>query len=114
MCLGIPGQVVAIVDEPKLLGLVDVGGVRRVINLSLVRDEQQPLATLVGLWVLIHVGFAMSRIDEAEAQRTLTLLAELGELTEQELAELADQPRAELHHEAEHAADAASDQERSR
>jgi len=90
MCLGIPGQIVAIVDESKRLGVVDVGGVRRAINLSLVRDGQQPLAELVGLWVLVHVGFAMSRIDEAEARRTLRLLAELGELTAQDRAELHD------------------------
>lgn len=83
MCLGIPGQVVAIEDEDRALGVIDVGGVRRVTNLVLVREEGTPLSTLIGSWVLIHVGFAMSRIDEAEAMRTLELLQEMGELIEQ-------------------------------
>jgi hydrogenase expression/formation protein HypC len=83
MCLGIPGQVIAIEDEDKALGVIDVGGVRRVVNLMLVRDEGQPLSELLGSWVLIHVGFAMSRIDEGEAKRTLELLHEMGELIEQ-------------------------------
>jgi hydrogenase expression/formation protein HypC len=79
MCLGIPGQVVAIADESRVLGTVDVGGVRRSVSLLLVQDEGEPLAALVGSWVLIHVGFAMSRIDEGEALRTLALLHELAE-----------------------------------
>lgn len=82
MCLGIPGRVVAIEDETKKLGVVDVGGVKRVANLACVLDGQPPSA-LIDQWVLVHVGFAMSRIDEAEAQRTLELLAEIGELHEQ-------------------------------
>ena len=85
MCLGIPGQVVAIEDEDTALGVIEVAGVRRVTNLVLVREEGQPLSDLIGAWVLIHVGFAMSRIDEAEAMRTLELLQQLGQL-----AELAD------------------------
>lgn len=83
MCLGIPGQVVAIEDEDKALGVIDVAGVRRLTNLVLVREQGQPLSDLIGSWVLIHVGFAMSRIDEAEAQRTLQLLREMGEWAEQ-------------------------------
>ena len=83
MCLGIPGQVVAIEDEDNALGVIEISGVRRVTNLALVREEGAPLHALIGSWVLIHVGFAMSRIDEAEAKRTLELLAELGELAEQ-------------------------------
>jgi hydrogenase expression/formation protein HypC len=82
MCLGIPGQVVAIEDETRALGVIDVGGVRRLTNLTLVREEGEPLQALIGSWVLIHVGFAMSRIDEREARRTLELLRELGELSE--------------------------------
>lgn len=84
MCLAIPGQVIAIEDEDKALGVVDVCGVRRATNLFLVCEEGQPLSALVGCWVLVHVGFAMSRIDEAEAKRTIELLTELGELAEQE------------------------------
>jgi hydrogenase expression/formation protein HypC len=83
MCLGIPGQVVAIENEERGLGVIEISGVRRVANLLLVREEGQPLSVLIGGWVLIHVGFAMSRIDEAEAKRTLELLAELGELAGQ-------------------------------
>lgn len=82
MCLGIPGQVVEITDAERKQGLVEVGGVRRPANLICVVDEEHPLEDLVGEWVLIHVGFAMSRIDPAEAARTLELLAELGEVLE--------------------------------
>lgn len=79
MCLGIPGQVVAIADPNTQLGVVDVGGVRRQTSLVMVRREGEPIDALVGSWVLIHVGFAMSRIDEVEARRTLALLQEMGE-----------------------------------
>jgi hydrogenase expression/formation protein HypC len=79
MCLGIPGRVVAITDERNKLALVDVCGVRRQINLACVVNEQHPVSTCVGDWVLVHVGFAMSRIDEREAQLTLDLLNQLGE-----------------------------------
>jgi len=98
MCLGIPGQVVAIEDEDKALGVIDVGGVRRVTNLVLVREQDKPLHTLIGSWVLIHVGFAMSRIDEAEAKRTLELLHEMGELIEQGYARpIEDDPAPRTH-----------------
>lgn len=79
MCLGIPGQIVEIADPEKKLGIVDVSGVKRPINLACIVDEQHPVDSCVGDWVLVHVGFAMSRIDEEEAQKTLALLIELGE-----------------------------------
>ncbi|KLU21158.1 hydrogenase assembly protein HupF [Caballeronia mineralivorans PML1(12)] len=79
MCLGIPGQIVEIRDADNNLALVDVGGVQRVINIAFVVDDDRPLSACVGDWVLVHVGFAMSRLDEAEAMRTLALLRELGE-----------------------------------
>ena len=79
MCLGIPGQIVEIRDADNNLALVDVGGVQRVINIAFVVDDDRPPAACVGDWVLVHVGFAMSRLDEAEAMRTLALLRELGE-----------------------------------
>lgn len=82
MCLGIPGQVVEIHDAEKKLGVVDVAGVRRVTNLACVVDGR-PVEACVGEWVLVHVGFAMSRIDPEEAKRTLELLAELGEMQEE-------------------------------
>jgi hydrogenase expression/formation protein HypC len=80
MCLGIPGQIVAISDAENALGIVDVSGVRREINLLCVTRENEPVENLVGVWVLVHVGFAMSRIDEGEAAATLKILSELEEL----------------------------------
>lgn len=82
MCLGVPAKVVAIHDAEKKLGVVDVGGVKRITNLACVIDADHPAESCVGDWVLIHVGFAMSRIDEEEAQRTLALLEEMGEVME--------------------------------
>jgi hydrogenase expression/formation protein HypC len=79
MCLGIPGQIVAVDDEERKLATVSVAGVRRQVNIACIVDAEHPVASCVGEWVLIHVGFAMSRIDEAEAAETLRLLAELGE-----------------------------------
>ena len=86
MCLGIPGKVVAITDPARKLGLVEVAGVRREINLACIVDEAHPVASCVGDWVLVHVGFAMSRIDEREAEATLALLTELGEVIEAQRA----------------------------
>ena len=82
MCLAIPGQIVEIVDEPNRLARVEVAGVRRNVNIGLL-DGAGP-----GDWVLIHVGFAISQIDQAEAQATLALLEEMGAEYEQELSEL--------------------------
>ncbi len=84
MCLGIPGQIVAIVDEQNCVATVDISGVERPVNIACVVDDSNSLANYIGCWVLVHVGFAMSIIDEIEAQKTLSLLAELGEL-EQEM-----------------------------
>ncbi|HKE05838.1 MAG TPA: HypC/HybG/HupF family hydrogenase formation chaperone [Blastocatellia bacterium] len=72
MCLAIPGRVVEIVDEAGDIAKVEVGGVRRNINVALLD------AVSVGDYVLIHVGFALSKIDEHEAATTLRLLEELG------------------------------------
>ncbi len=83
MCLAIPGQVVEIVDESNRLARVDVAGVRRNVNVGLLDDGVGP-----GAWVLIHVGFAISQVDEAEAQDTLALLEGMGAEYEQELDEL--------------------------
>jgi hydrogenase expression/formation protein HypC len=79
MCLGIPGQIVEIVDAAGKLALVDVGGVRREVNIAFIVDKDHPVAACVGDWVLVHVGFAMVRIDEQEAAATLALLREMGE-----------------------------------
>ena len=79
MCLGIPGQIVAITDAATATAMVEVGGVRRPVNVSFVLDGRRAEACL-GEWVLVHVGFAMARLDEGEAMRTLELLRELGEM----------------------------------
>jgi len=70
---------VKIDDAANMLAIVDVGGVRRKVNITCVVDEDHPLSSCVGDWVMIHVGFAMSRLDEAEAAETLRILTELGE-----------------------------------
>jgi hydrogenase expression/formation protein HypC len=85
MCLAIPGQVLEFVDEPNRLAKVDVAGVQRNVNVGLLDegDGARP-----GDWVLIHVGFALSKVDEDEAQATLRLLEQMGEAYEQELEDL--------------------------
>jgi hydrogenase expression/formation protein HypC len=80
MCLGIPAQIVRIDDAEAMLATVEVAGVRRQVNIICVVDEEHPLESCVGDWVLLHVGFAMSRIDEAEAAETLRILSQLGEM----------------------------------
>jgi hydrogenase expression/formation protein HypC len=82
MCLAIPGQVRELVDETNQLARVDVAGVVRTVNVGLLDD---PAA---GDWVLVHVGFALSKVDESEAQAQLKLLQQLGEAYEQELEDL--------------------------
>lgn len=77
MCLGIPARVVEIVDAEALLGKVEIAGVRRVVNLACVVDDAHPVRELPGNWVLVHVGFALSRIDPDEARQTLELLAQV-------------------------------------
>jgi hydrogenase expression/formation protein HypC len=94
MCLGIPGQIVKIDDVAKKLATADVSGVKRQVNLACVVDEAHPVESCVGDWVLIHVGFAMSRIDEAQARATLQVLIELGE-AQAELATMQSAPRPE-------------------
>ena len=80
MCLGIPGQIVEISDPLRKLAVVDVGGVRRTVNIACIVSDDHPVSSCLGDWVLVHVGFAMSRIDEAKAAKTLALLTEMGEL----------------------------------
>ncbi len=77
MCLGIPGKIIKITDIEKKLALVEISGVTRQINISFIVDEEHPPETCVGEWVLVHVGFAMNRINEKEAAETLQLLQEL-------------------------------------
>ena len=82
MCLAIPGQIVEMVDELNQLAKVEVAGVRRTVNIGLL-DDVGP-----GDWVLIHVGFAISKVDEDEARATRELLERMGADYEQELEEL--------------------------
>jgi len=86
MCLGIPGRVVRITDAARQLAMVDVSGVAREVNLACIVGPDHPLDACVGGWVLVHVGFAMSRIDEAEAALTLETLTQLGELQQETAA----------------------------
>ena len=79
MCLGIPGCVIKIDDAANMLATVDICGVRRQINISCIVEDDHPAESCVGDWVLVHVGFAMSRIDAQEAADTLRILSELGE-----------------------------------
>jgi len=75
MCLAIPGRIVEIVDEDNSIAKVEVGGVKRNINIGMLGKEE----ARVGDYVLIHVGFAMSKVDEKEAEDTLRILKEIGE-----------------------------------
>ncbi|MEX5632314.1 HypC/HybG/HupF family hydrogenase formation chaperone [Parafrankia sp. FMc2] len=84
MCLGIPGEIVAIRPDNPDIATVDVSGVRRAINIGLL-DACPPGP---GDWVLIHVGFALSRIDEAEAQAAMEFLTSIGRAYDDELAAL--------------------------
>lgn len=82
MCLGIPGQIVEVTDPARMMALADVSGVKREVNISCVLPASGKLEDVVGEWALIHVGFAMSLIDEHEAAETLKALEGLGEAQE--------------------------------
>jgi hydrogenase expression/formation protein HypC len=84
MCLGIPGQVVEFDESNEYLASVDVAGVVRKINIGLLEDDP----AVIGDWVLIHVGFAMSKIEEDEAKRAMNGLIMMGQGYDDELVEL--------------------------
>ncbi|MGI8547096.1 MAG: HypC/HybG/HupF family hydrogenase formation chaperone [Gemmatimonadaceae bacterium] len=86
MCLAIPGQIVEIVDESNRLARVSIAGVLRTVNIALLDGPDG--GVVPGDWVLIHVGFAMSRVDEDEAAATLALLEQMGAEYEMEIEEL--------------------------
>jgi hydrogenase expression/formation protein HypC len=86
MCLAIPAQIVEVIDEETRIASVDVAGVRRNANIGLLDDDGVGVGP--GDWVLIHVGFALSKVDEEEARATLKLLEGMGADYEQELEEL--------------------------
>lgn len=93
MCLGIPGQIVEIKDAERQIAIADVSGVKREVNVACVLEPGAPVDSCIGYWVLVHVGFAMSRIDEEEAAKTLAILEELGEV-EEELAAMQESQEA--------------------
>ena len=86
MCLGIPGEIVELYEDRPDLANVDVSGVRRAINIGLLEGED----VRPGDWILIHVGFALSKIDEEEAAAALNFLESIGQAYDDELAALAD------------------------
>jgi hydrogenase expression/formation protein HypC len=86
MCLAVPGQIVDLIDPANHLARVEVAGVRRTVNVGLLDGEEGAIGP--GDWVLIHVGFALSKVDEDEAMATLRLLQEMGAEFDQELEEL--------------------------
>jgi len=87
VCLAIPGQIVEVIDEPNQLAKVDVAGVRRTVNIGLLAGDADGGAG-PGDWVLIHVGFALSKIDEAEAAAAMEFLEGIGQAYEDEIAAL--------------------------
>lgn len=86
MCLAIPGQIVEWVDRETNIAKAQVANVCRNVNVGLLAETED--AVQIGDWVLIHVGFAMSKIDEAEAKATREFLEELGDPYRDEIAEL--------------------------
>ncbi|OKH17549.1 hydrogenase assembly protein HupF [Hydrococcus rivularis NIES-593] len=77
MCLGIPGQIVEITNAAHKLAMVNIGGVKRQVNIACIVDDEHPIESCVGDWVQVHVGFALNRLDEQEAAETLEMLAEM-------------------------------------
>lgn len=82
MCLGIPAQIVELLDPDARLAKAEISGVRRTVSVALCPEAE------VGDWVLVHVGFALSRIDEEQARATLELLEQMGEAYEQEVRDI--------------------------
>jgi hydrogenase expression/formation protein HypC len=88
MCLGIPGQIVDLTEVAEHKALVDVNGVRRMVHVGLLLDGDGPGQGLeIGDWVLVHVGFAMSKMDADEAEQTLAFIKELGQMFDDEVAQ---------------------------
>ncbi len=83
MCVGIPARVITIKDDKKFSAIVDVEGVRREANIALLSDPIDPLRE--GDWVLLHVGFAMSKLDEKDAKSTLEFIRTLGSVYDEEV-----------------------------
>lgn len=82
MCLGIPGQIQSITDPANQIALVDISGIQRPVNIACIVDAEHPLETCVGDWVLVHVGFALNRLDPDEAAATLALFDQIKAMAE--------------------------------
>ncbi|MDW5498216.1 HypC/HybG/HupF family hydrogenase formation chaperone [Pseudomonas lundensis] len=80
MCIGVPGQIVALDENQPQHAWAEVCGVKREVNIALVRQDGEPREAMIGCWVLIHVGFAMSRLDQQEAEEMLAALRAMGEV----------------------------------
>ena len=89
MCLGIPGEVIELMADHEDLAMVSVEGVKRAVNIGLLREDGR-LDLEPGDWILIHVGFALSKIDEQEAKASLDFLTGLGDAYTDELKALAE------------------------
>ncbi|MFC5356468.1 HypC/HybG/HupF family hydrogenase formation chaperone [Azospirillum himalayense] len=79
MCLGVPARIIAIADAGRRLAIVDILGERREVDLSCIAEPGEALSDQVGRWVLVHLGFALSRVEEADARVTLDLLRQIDE-----------------------------------
>lgn len=92
MCVGIPACLVALEPSGPHTAIVEVEGVQRAVNTIMIDTEDggEPLA--VGDWVLLHVGFAMARIDEVEARETLAFMRELGSVYDEEVEAFGSDP----------------------
>ena len=86
MCLGVPGRITEFIDPARQLAKADVGGVKRAINVAMLTPD----GLEIGDWVLIHVGFALSKIDEDEARRTTDYLTQLDDLYVDELKQFGE------------------------
>lgn len=80
MCLGIPGEIIEITDVENKLATVNIGGVKRQVNIACIVDEEHSVESCVGEWVLVHVGFALNRLDPEEAAETLQMLREMADV----------------------------------
>ncbi len=94
MCLGIPGEIVEIMADREDFAMVSVAGVKRAVNIGLLTEDEIPLQA--GDWILIHVGFALSKIDEAEAAHSIKMLEGMGQAYTDELIALAQSESAQL------------------
>lgn len=90
MCLAVPGKIVELTDKEQCLVKVDLSGAKQVINVRSIIDTMHPYDSCVGEWVLIHFGFATSRVDEEEALKIIEVLEEMGTMMEQQIQKTSD------------------------